>query len=447
MIFSGLSALASDYPGYVLKKDMGKSQTAIDKMKDGDDKDKEQEIHDAIETIQTELSSYGFYEGDVDGKFGTSTRKAVIAFQRKNGLTADGKVGANTWAVLTGGSAKSKDDESFQSLKKGSTGDRVTSLQKQLRAKYYYGGKITGTFDSATETAVKSFQASTGLTVDGIVGETTWDELMNETASIFQSGAIPTRTLKSGLRGYDVYILQLKLIELNYLDSSFANGFFGSATVTAVKKFQKANALDQTGTVTSTSRRYLWPTATDQKEAEEDEAKSTEDDPYVRPTLSQGSSGSYVSNAQMRLKTAGYLLGKADGIFGAATKKAVIAFQKERGLTADGVIGKATWEELLLINVSDAEQEVYEYTEDDEDESEGVGAASTKLKYGDKGSKVVKLQNQLIELGYLDGEADGIFGKKTRKAVIKLQKDCDLTQDGIVGTKTYVKIYELCSGY
>ena len=59
--------------------------------------------------------------------------------------------------------------------------------------------------------------------------------------------------------------------------------------------------------------------------------------------LRQGSTGAEVKEVQRRLKQWGYYTGAVDGIFGAGTKKAVIAFQKKNGLTADGVVGKATY--------------------------------------------------------------------------------------------------------
>ncbi len=62
--------------------------------------------------------------------------------------------------------------------------------------------------------------------------------------------------------------------------------------------------------------------------------------------LRQGSTGSEVKEVQRRLKQWGYYSGTVDGVFGAATKKAVIAFQKKNGLTADGVVGKATYQAL-----------------------------------------------------------------------------------------------------
>ena len=62
--------------------------------------------------------------------------------------------------------------------------------------------------------------------------------------------------------------------------------------------------------------------------------------------LRQGSRGSEVKEVQRRLKEWGYYSGSVDGIFGAGTKQAVIAFQKKNGLTADGVVGKATYKAL-----------------------------------------------------------------------------------------------------
>ena len=62
--------------------------------------------------------------------------------------------------------------------------------------------------------------------------------------------------------------------------------------------------------------------------------------------LRQGSNGGEVKEVQRRLKEWGYYTGAVDGVFGAGTKKAVIAFQKKNGLTADGVVGASTYKAL-----------------------------------------------------------------------------------------------------
>ena len=55
---------------------------------------------DEVVTLQKKLKQCGYYDGSVDGVFGAGTEKAVQYFQRKNGLTADGVVGAKTAAAL-----------------------------------------------------------------------------------------------------------------------------------------------------------------------------------------------------------------------------------------------------------------------------------------------------------------------------------------------------------
>ncbi|MBE7079463.1 MAG: spore cortex-lytic enzyme [Clostridiales bacterium] len=75
---------------------------------------------------------------------------------------------------------------------------------------------------------------------------------------------------------------------------------------------------------------------------------STMEQEIALPTavLKQGASGSEVREVQRRLKLWGYYNGSVDGVFGKGTRAAVIAFQKNNGLTADGVVGKATYKAL-----------------------------------------------------------------------------------------------------
>ena len=53
-----------------------------------------------VKTLQTKLKRWGYYTGSIDGVFGSGTKKAVIAFQKKNGLTPDGIVGPATLKAL-----------------------------------------------------------------------------------------------------------------------------------------------------------------------------------------------------------------------------------------------------------------------------------------------------------------------------------------------------------
>ena len=82
-------------------------------------------------------------------------------------------------------------------------------------------------------------------------------------------------------------------------------------------------------------------TMTDNSESTAMEMEITE-----TAVLKQGSKGSEVTEVQRRLKLWGYYKGSVDGVFGAGTRSAVIAFQKKNGLTADGVVGKSTYKAL-----------------------------------------------------------------------------------------------------
>ncbi len=72
--------------------------------------------------------------------------------------------------------------------------------------------------------------------------------------------------------------------------------------------------------------------------------------------LRQGSRGSDVKEVQRRLKQWGYYTGSVDGVFGTGTRSAVISFQKKNGLTADGVVGKATYKALGMNDAYNALQ-------------------------------------------------------------------------------------------
>lgn len=71
-----------------------------------------------VRNIQTRLKKWGYYTGAVDGIYGTATKKAVIAFQKKNGLTPDGICGKKTLAAIglpTGSSGSSSTKSSYSS--------------------------------------------------------------------------------------------------------------------------------------------------------------------------------------------------------------------------------------------------------------------------------------------------------------------------------------------
>ena len=134
-----------------------------------------------VKDVQSALIAKGYSCGNAgaDGEFGSNTQKAVEAFQKATGLTADGIVGKKTVTAL-GGEWKAAGTTWSVSriLKKTSPlmkGEDVKALQGALIAKGYScgGTGADGEFGKNTESAVKRFQKAAGLAVDGKAGKNT----------------------------------------------------------------------------------------------------------------------------------------------------------------------------------------------------------------------------------------------------------------------------------
>jgi len=236
---------------------------------------------DEVITLQNRLKRLGYYNGNVDGDFGESTRSAVRAFQNRNGLTADGRVGAQTASRLYSSSAKAAATATPRptatpsaTLQMGSQGEKVVRLQSRLKTLGFYSGDVDGDFGAATRDAVRAFQRANGLTVDGKVGEGTWDKLNGSSATAKPSTsatAIPDNvyvlvtpspddtyvTLERGHYGSLVRKLQEELKEQGYYNG-VTDGYFGESTETAVKKLQAAKGLKQDGKAGHATQRVLF---------------------------------------------------------------------------------------------------------------------------------------------------------------------------------------------
>ena len=132
-----------------------------------------------VTSLQSALSAFGYYNGTVDGTYGSGTEDAVKAYQRAAGLRVTGMAGPSTQRLLYGGTSESG---SYSKLQVGSSGSSVRKLQYALYELKYYDGDITGTYDTATENAVKLFQDLNGLYMDGIAGQDTQRKLYSSNA-------------------------------------------------------------------------------------------------------------------------------------------------------------------------------------------------------------------------------------------------------------------------
>ena len=354
---------------------------------------------DSVKALQKRLIELGYLTETANGTFGPATKAAVAEFQKAAGITADGVAGSATITALFSASAPRKADGT---LKRGDRGDAVVTLQKRLRELGYLTDTADGIFGDTTEEAIKKFQKVVGLAADGVAGATTQAKLNASNAP--ENTAV---ILRQGSSGAAVKSLQKRLIELGYLGGS-ADGNFGTGTKSALMDFQSAAGLKVTGVADVDTQEAL-------------EASDAPEKGGV--TLTQGMSGDAVKRLQNRLIELGYMTGTADGNFGASTKTAVAAFQRKAGLDADGIAGPTT-----LAVLYDADAPSATPTDD-------------TLEQGDSGDAVKALQKRLIELGYMNGTADGDFGSATKAAVKLFQKQAGLTVDGVAGPGTQSALF------
>lgn len=154
--------------------------------------------------------------------------------------------------------------------------------------------------------------------------------------------------------------------------------------------------------------------------------------------LKLGAKGPEVSNLQRKLKALGYNIGSVDGDFGPSTEAAVKAFQERNKLYVDGIAGTST---LNKLNSSSALPPRPTATPTPRATATPRIRDNVFLKLGSTGSDVRKLQERLIELGYLMGKPNGQFDQMTQEAVIAFQNRHTSYSDGIAGPDTLRKLY------
>lgn len=178
-------------------------------------------------------------------------------------------------------------------------------------------------------------------------------------------------------------------------------------------------------------------------------------DSYPGTPLQRGSTGPYVVVIQTSLNRIAQnypaipKIPTVDGIFGSQTEASVRAFQQIFGLTVDGIVGKATWYELVRLYTA--------VTRLSELRSLGQRFYTIDWQYpnnlypGDRGNKVRHLQYMLSMMAeYIDNipsiSIDGIYGPATESAVRAAQGWFGLPVTGVTDAKTWDEIYDQFSG-
>lgn len=123
-----------------------------------------------IAALQVAMGALGLYPHPVDGISGPWTQDAVRRFQARKGLAVDGLAGPQTRRAL---GRRGMPDFGSRPMREGQRGWDVAALQFLLRERGFGQGGLDGGFGPGTAAAVRGFQRSARVVVDGVVGATT----------------------------------------------------------------------------------------------------------------------------------------------------------------------------------------------------------------------------------------------------------------------------------
>ena len=327
----------------------------------------------AVEQLQFWLNTLAQYDAAipstaVDGVFGSRTAAAVRAFQRREGLTADGVVGRTTWSSLYNEFRSIQSDNGTPNaypgtpLRQGSRGQSVRLVQFWLKiARTVYASlrsvTVDGVFGAATAAAVKRFQSYFGLTSDGVVGRTTWQklyEVYNDIANKLLSanlrpGEYPG-LLRRGSTGTAVRELQFYLYLMSAYETSIPavsiDGSFGAATEAAVRAYQRFAGLSVDGVVGRTTWSSLYGKASALRSS--GPVVTLKRLPYPGTPLTLGADGSAVLYYTILLRRIAYYYNSVENpplssVYTEETANATRSVQALLELPATGVADAETW--------------------------------------------------------------------------------------------------------
>ena len=407
-----------------------------------------------IRAVQNKLNSLGYVAGTADGYYGNMTRNAVINFQSKKGLAADGDVGPTTWSALfntstSGGSGYSRILKLTSPLMYG---EDIRAVQNKLNSLGYNAGTADGYYGNDTRNAVINFQTARGIDIDGEVGPTTWNTLFN--ISISGGNGVTSNIRKifidPGHGGTD--------------PGASGNGLYEKEVVLSIAK-KVRNILISKGFEVELSR------STDQYVSLSDraaQANAWDADLFVSIHCNSATSSS--ANG-----TECYTYPTANTSTKSLSKNMASALASKLGLTNRGhkeanfaVLRLSNMPAILIEtafinNANDASK--LKTRENDfasaianqiantsiDNSNGGSSNGNTSAEYSRNlevtsplmyGEDIRAVQNKLNSLGFNCGTADGYYGNDTKNAVINLQNTFGITADGIVGPTTWKYLFE-----
>jgi peptidoglycan hydrolase-like protein with peptidoglycan-binding domain len=199
-----------------------------------------------IRDAQRQLKALGFNPGAVDGNYGEQTAAALRAYQQAYRLPVTGRLDETTLRSLLPGrfeAARAPTDFSDR--------EAILQAQRQLKALGFNPGDIDGNFGSQTEAAVRAYQQKYRLPETGKLDETTLRSLLPE-----RTQAAPTPV---GLSDRELVRRAQRQLRALGFNPGGVDGAFGPETAAAVRAYQHAYRLPETGRLDDVTLRSLLP--------------------------------------------------------------------------------------------------------------------------------------------------------------------------------------------
>ena len=299
--------------------------------------------------------------------------------------------------------------ETLSTLGPGSKGEAVLQLKNELKEKGYYTVKsdTSQVYTNALKGAVGVFQIANSIKPTKALGyaDPQTQKLAASDDAVFYAEYVEKQTdaqLKLGGSGTYVTKAQKQLTKLGFYSGKI-DGKYRTPTMNAVKYFQKANSIGDTGIADRATRTVLY--ATDGTTI----TRAQYEDAHNLTPLSFGSKGTQVKQLQERLSAKGYYWDEPSGEYNAQTKYSVKFFQEANGLSANGVASSS----LRALANTDSAVSFDTYTKNMK-----LLQLSSQAK---QGIRVAVLQLQLRNLGYYKGVIAGAYTSSVISAVKTFQ--------------------------
>src|SRR5690625_505170 len=335
--------------------------------------------HPDVITLKENMTLLGFGGMNINDLFGSYTAKRVRDLQTYYGLEVTGKGDKPTLDKIN--------SILSSPYRQGERHKDVITLKENLTALGYGNMNINDLYGSFTETRVQQFQRDHGLVVNGIVDPVTEAKINSYFPDV----------LKEGVRSPQVIELKRKLITLGFGGMN-VNDLYGSFTAKRVRQLKEYYGIDPSDDIV-------------------DSKVFEQIDEIISSSIKEGDRHSDVIELKEALVFLGYGGMNINDLYGSFTVTRVKQFQKDNGLTVNGLIDPVT-RDLLESN-------------------RGI------YYEGNRHPSIIEFKEKLTHLGFGNMNINNYYGSFTTTRVKQFQKYYGLKQTGTGTPETLQKLDEL----